>query len=167
MICPYCGSDHDKVIDSRASEGGRAIRRRRACTSCKKRYTTYERVEETSRLTVVKRDGTRVPFSGENILRGVQSACGKRPVPDEIKRKIVEQVEESINREFDREVDSRVIGERVASYLREVDKIAFIRFASEYYNFETVGEFMEGLEELELEIPDTKEQGKLFEGGSP
>jgi transcriptional repressor NrdR len=165
MICPFCGSDDDKVIDSRASEGGRAIRRRRRCVGCKKRYTTYERIEETSRLTVIKRDGTRVPFSGENILRGVQSACGKRAIADDVKRKVVEQVEESIQREFDREVESRVIGERVAALLRDIDEIAFVRFASEYYRFESVGEIMDELEVLRDRVRDTKDQGKLFLDG--
>ena len=80
MICPYCAADNDRVIDSRASEGGLVIRRRRECAACHKRYTTYERVEKTHRLMVVKRDGSRVPFNQDNILQGVQSACGKRPI---------------------------------------------------------------------------------------
>ena len=81
MICPYCGEDHDKVIDSRASEGGLVVRRRRECLACAKRFTTYERVERTARLMVVKKDGARVPFNAENVLKGVQAACGKRPGP--------------------------------------------------------------------------------------
>src|SRR6478735_9049237 len=106
LICPYCNANDDKVIDSRSSEGGRVIRRRRQCLKCNKRFTTYERVEETARLIVIKRDGTRVPFSRENILRGVQAACGKRSVPEEVKERLVEEVEEELHREFDREVDS-------------------------------------------------------------
>src|SRR5262245_55441748 len=101
VICPYCGHNDDKVIDSRASDGGRVVRRRRECLKCEKRYTTYEKVEETARLMVVKRDGTRVPFNKENVLKGVLAACGKRPISDEAKRKLVDEVEEEIFREFD------------------------------------------------------------------
>src|SRR5690242_12426472 len=104
VICPYCSANDDKVIDSRSSEGGRVIRRRRQCLKCGKRFTTYERVEQTARLIVVKRDGTRVPFSRENILRGVQAACGKRNVSEELKERLVDEVEEELHREFDREV---------------------------------------------------------------
>ena len=164
MICPFCGADNDKVIDSRASEGGFAIRRRRQCLGCSRRYTTYERVEETSRLMVIKRDGSRTAFNSENVLRGVMAACGKRPVSDESKRRLVEQLEEELNRDFEREVESRVIGERVAQKLRDIDEIAFVRFASEYYRFENVGEIMNELQGLADRVRDTKDQGKLFEG---
>ena len=85
MICPYCRQDNDRVIDSRASEGGAVSRRRRECLDCSKRYTTYERVEKTSRLVVVKKDGSRVPFDSENVLQGLQAACGKRPIPEAVK----------------------------------------------------------------------------------
>ncbi|MCW5777391.1 MAG: transcriptional regulator NrdR, partial [Phycisphaeraceae bacterium] len=87
MICPFCNATDDKVIDSRASEGGRVIRRRRQCLKCGRRFTTYERAEQTNRLTVVKRDGTRVPFDPERVLAGIVSACGKRPVPEAVKRR--------------------------------------------------------------------------------
>lgn len=166
MICPFCGADDDKVIDSRASEGGFAIRRRRECLRCERRYTTYERVEESSRLTVIKRDGTRAPFDREKILLGVQAACGKRPIPDESKRRIVEAVEEQLHREFDREVESRVIGERVAAMLRDIDEIAYVRFASEYYRFEEVGEIMNELQGLADRVKVGKEQPPLFGDGA-
>src|SRR5262245_23043716 len=120
--CPFCNHNDDKVIDSRSSEGGRVVRRRRQCLKCDKRFTTYERVEHTARLVVIKRDQSRVPFNRENILRGVQAACGKRNIPEDVKEKLVEAVEEELHREYDREVESRIIGERVMSKLRAVDE---------------------------------------------
>jgi transcriptional repressor NrdR len=144
MICPYCGQDDDKVIDSRASEAGRVIRRRRQCLKCEKRFTTYERVEETVRLTVIKKDGSRVPFNRDNILRGVLSACGKRPVPEEAKIRLVDEVEDELHRSHDREVESRVIGEMVA----------------------TVGDILKQLQELSNRVKDVKDQQPLFPDGT-
>ena len=95
MICPFCHANDDKVIDSRSTEAGRVIRRRRQCLKCDRRFTTYERVEQASRLMVIKKDGSRVPFSLDNIIRGVANACGKRPIPEETKLAIAEAVEES------------------------------------------------------------------------
>ena len=94
MICPFCKADNDSVIDSREADGGAAVRRRRECNICKRRFTTYERVERSEKLTVVKRDGTRVLFNADNVLRGVISACGKRPISAEIKAQIVREIEE-------------------------------------------------------------------------
>ena len=148
MHCPYCARDKDKVIDSRPSDSGDAIRRRRECIACGKRFTTYERVERTERLMVVKRDGTRVPFNPDNIRRGISSACGKRPVPASEKERVVREVEEEMHREFEREVPSRAIGKRVAEKLRSVDHISYIRFASEYYQFSTVGEIQREIDDL-------------------
>ncbi|HVU63516.1 MAG TPA: transcriptional regulator NrdR [Phycisphaerales bacterium] len=162
VICPYCGHNDDKVIDSRASDGGRVVRRRRECLKCEKRYTTYEKVEETARLMVVKKDGSRVPFSKENVLRGVMAACGKRPISDEAKRKLVDEVEESLFRDFDREAPSRAIGERVMERLATLDKVAYVRFASEYYQFENVGQLVEELKEIEARPREVKDQAKLF-----
>jgi len=162
VICPYCGKDEDKVIDSRAADGGKMVRRRRECVGCSRRFTTYERVEQTARLMVVKRDGTRVPFSRENVLRGVLSACGKRPVSEEVKEHLVDAVEDELNRDFDREVQSREIGERVMGKLRDVDEVAYIRFASEYLKFKSVDDIMKQLEQLNLRVKDVKEQQKLF-----
>jgi len=162
LICPYCNHNDDKVIDSRAADAGRVVRRRRECLGCGKRFTTYEKVEETARLMVVKRDGTRVPFSRENILKGVLAACGKRPVSDQSKQNLVSEVEEEAHRDFDREVPSRAIGERVMAKLAAIDKVAYVRFASEYYRFENVGQFVEELRELDRRPRDVKDQAKLF-----
>ncbi len=162
MICPYCNANDDKVIDSRASDAGKIIRRRRECLGCHRRFTTYERVEPTARLTVVKRDGSRAPFSRDNIMRGIQAACGKRAVPEEVKEQIVNDLDEELHREFDREVESRVIGERVMVKLRDVDEVAYIRFASEYYKFKSVDELKQQLELLDGRIKDAKDQGQLF-----
>ncbi|MDX2117433.1 MAG: transcriptional regulator NrdR [Planctomycetota bacterium] len=162
MLCPFCSKDNDKVIDSRASDAGKVIRRRRECIECGRRFTTYERVEQTTRLIVVKRDGTRVPFARENVLRGIQAACGKRPVPEDVKERLADEVEEELHRDFDREVDSRRIGERVMLKLRDVDEVAYIRFASEYYKFRSVEDIMQQLEQLNSRVKDVKEQQKLF-----
>jgi len=165
MICPFCKADRDRVIDSRSSEGGRVIRRRRQCLECEKRFTTYERIEETGRLTVIKKDGSRVAFSRDNILRGILSACGKRPIPEDAKLAVVDEVEDIIHRTYDREVEARAIGELVAEKLRDLDEIAYVRFASEYYDFRNVGELMRQLETLNERVKDVKNQRKLFEVG--
>jgi transcriptional repressor NrdR len=162
VLCPFCNANDDKVIDSRASDGGKIIRRRRECLGCGRRFTTYERVEQTARLIVVKRDGSRAPFSRENIMRGVQAACGKRPIPEDVKEGLVSELEESLHREFDREVESRVIGEQVMLRLRDIDEVAYIRFASEYYKFRSVDELRQQLELLDGRVKDSKDQGRLF-----
>jgi transcriptional repressor NrdR len=149
MRCPYCGQDRDRVIDSRGAEDGGAIRRRRECEACGKRFTTYERTERTERLVVIKRDGARVPFDVDKIIRGVMVACGKRPIPTERKVELAKAIEDDLHREFEREVESREIGRRVAQRLRELDHIAYIRFASEHYDFST-------LEDLEQELSDLR-----------
>lgn len=162
MQCPFCEVDDDRVIDSRASEAGKVIRRRRECVACRKRFTTYERVEQTHRLMVVKRDGSHEPFSRDNVLGGVQAACGKRAVAESAKQGIVDRVEEELHREFDREVSSAVVGERVMRLLREVDEVAWVRFASEYYQFKSVEELKQQLRLLDDKVKDVKEQQKLF-----
>ncbi len=162
MICPYCGHDDDRVIDSRASEGGLVVRRRRQCHDCDRRYTTYERVEKTARLMVVKKDGSRVPFELDSVVRGLQAACGKRPVPEQGKLAIAREVEDAIHREFDREVPSAEIGRRAAARLREVDEIAYIRYASEYHRFRTLDEFAEELTNLKARPKNLPNQRGLF-----
>lgn len=162
MQCPICGEDDDKVIDSRASEAGKVIRRRRECLRCHRRFTTYERVEHAQRLTVVKRDGTHQPFNRESILRGVQAACGKRPIAEDRKARLVDEVEDELHREFDREVESRTIGERVMSKLKDIDEVAWVRFASEYYRFKSVDELKQQLQLLDDRTRDVKDQQKLF-----
>ena len=163
VICPFCDVDNDKVIDSRASDGGKSIRRRRECVGCGRRFTTYEKVEQTARLMVVKRDGTHQPFDRQKILSGLYAACGKRPIPEDVKQKVAEVVEEELHREFDREVPSRAVGERVMAKLRDVDEVAYIRYASEYYQFKSVEELKRQLELLDGRIKDVKQQVRLFE----
>ncbi|MCC6321714.1 MAG: transcriptional repressor NrdR [Phycisphaerales bacterium] len=167
MICPYCEHNDDKVIDSRASDGGKVVRRRRECLKCHKRFTTYERVEESARLVVLKKDGTHVSFNRENVLRGLNAACGKRPVSEEAKHRIVDEVEEELHREYEREVPSRVIGEKVMARLRHLDEVAYVRYASEYYQFQNVGQFVEELKGLDGRIRDVKDQQQLFNQGAP
>ncbi len=163
MICPFCYANDDRVIDSRSSDGGRVIRRRRQCNVCEKRFTTYERLEEIARLTVIKKDGSRVAFSREQVLRGVQAACGKRPVPEDSKRELVDNVEDELHRRFDREVESRIIGELVAERLKGLDEIAYVRFASEYYQFRNVGDILTELQAISDRVKDVKDQQPLFE----
>ena len=162
MRCPYCERDRDKVTDSRPSESGETIRRRRECLACGKRFTTFERVERTERLMVVKKDGSRVPFDAENVMKGIMAACGKRPVAASEKERIAREVEEEMHREFDREVPSRVIGKRVADKLRSVDHIAYIRFASEYYEFSTVREIQREIDDLAERPPPAPGHPDLF-----
>lgn len=162
MLCPFCNADNDKVIDSRSSDAGKVIRRRRECLGCHRRFTTYERLEQTSRLMVIKRDGTHQPFNRENIIRGIQSACGKRSIPEQVKERLADAVEEELHREFDREVESRTIGVRVMSKLREVDEVAWVRFASEYYQFKSVEELKQQLKLLDERVKDVKDQQRLF-----
>ena len=143
MQCPFCGGDDDKVIDSRSSNGGRAVRRRRQCLLCKRRFTTYERAEESTRITVIKKDGSRVPYDRRRLLSGLQKACYKRPVTDRQLTQIVDAVEENIFRNYEKDVPSSFIGDTASDYLRKTDKVAFIRFASVYREFEDVGELIE------------------------
>jgi len=148
MQCPFCGQDNDKVIDSRSSEGGRAVRRRRRCLSCQKRFTTYERAEETQRITVIKKDGSRVPYKRSKIIAGLQKACYKRDVSDDQILRIADETEEEVFRSYDRDVPSSFIGDVVGARLREIDQIAYVRFASVYRDFADVGELIEEAEEL-------------------
>ncbi|MGD9789624.1 MAG: transcriptional regulator NrdR [Phycisphaerales bacterium] len=163
MNCPFCSADNDKVIDSRASDAGKSIRRRRECVACNRRFTTYERVEQTARLVVIKRDGTHQPFDRQKIISGIHAACGKRPIAEAVKEQLADEIEEALHREFDREVNSRVVGERVMVRLRDIDEVAYIRFASEYYQFRSVDELKRQLELLDGRIKDAKAQVKLFE----
>jgi transcriptional repressor NrdR len=152
MRCPYCHvDDKDRVIDSRPVEEGHAIRRRRVCENCNRRYTTYERIEETVRLQVIKKDGTRVPYDRNKLLAGVQKACYKRPVPGEQVAKLLDAVEEEVSRTGKREVDSKFIGELVMKYLRRLDPIAYVRFASVYRDFKDIDQFMDELKSLARE----------------
>jgi len=163
MICPYCKADDDSVIDSREADGGAAVRRRRECNACGRRYTTYERFERADRLVVVKRDGTRVPFNPANVLRGIVAACGKRPISEEKKAEIVREIEDELNREFEREVASVEIGRRVAARLRALDDIAYIRFASEHQDFRTIEDIAAEVRAVQETPKDMRDQRRLFE----
>ena len=144
MRCPYCKADEDRVIDSRASADGFAIRRRRHCQSCGRRYTTYERAEATP-LRVVKKSGDRVEFDRNKIRNGILRACGKRPVTTEQIDAIVERVERQCMEAFDKEVPSKVIGNLIMQELRQLDSVAYVRFASVYREFKDAAQFLEEL----------------------
>jgi transcriptional repressor NrdR len=165
MRCPFCDAEKDslKVIDSRTCEGGRAIRRRRQCLACNKRFTTYERIEENIRLTVIKKDGSRVPFDRAKILSGLERACYKRPVQEEDLHRIVDEVEEDVHKAYDKEVPSTVIGGLVTERLRRLDQVAYVRFASVYRQFKTLDELVEEakavIDAQRYEVPG---QGRLF-----
>ncbi len=164
MRCPYCNADNDKVIDSRATDGGRCTRRRRLCLACNRRYTTYERVEDRVKLSVIKRDGSRVPYQREKIHEAVRQSAYKRPITSEQIDQIVEEVESGLTASFDKEVSSLAIAERLGAVLKRVDKVAYVRFASVYRQFEDVGEFIEEAQELIDEAAvDIPGQQDLFE----
>jgi transcriptional repressor NrdR len=147
MRCPFCKEQRDRVVDTEPSADGSFIRRRRECLACGARYTTYERIERHP-LKVIKKDGRRVPFDREKIRIGLEKACEKRPISAETIEAIVSQVENEIYMKFDREVPSRVIGELVIQRLRELDSVAYVRFASVYREFKDVTDFVEEVEPL-------------------
>jgi len=144
MKCPFCQSDNDRVIASRASEDGCAIRRRRQCLDCKRRYTTYERIEATT-VKIVKKDEVREPFDRAKMKRGLEKACWKRPVSDAQLEAIIAAVENDLEANFDMEVESRHVGELVMQHLRELDQVAYVRFASVYREFKDVHDFVSEL----------------------
>jgi transcriptional repressor NrdR len=147
MKCPFCGHAENKVIDSRISKDGKAIRRRRECLGCIKRFTTYEFVEDILPM-VVKKDGRREPFDRMKIRNGVMKACEKRPISMESMEKIVENVEQACQEFQGEEIPSTVIGEKVMNELKALDGVAYVRFASVYRQFRDVGEFMTELKDL-------------------
>jgi len=147
LKCPFCGKPESKVLDSRPTEEGSAIRRRRECIACGKRFTTYERVEEAP-LLVVKRDGRREAFDRAKVLNGMLKACEKRPIPLSALEQAVAEVERELRSSLRGEVRSVEIGERVMEKLREIDEVAYVRFASVYRQFKDVGTFLEELERL-------------------
>jgi transcriptional repressor NrdR len=140
MRCPYCSSDEDKVVDSRLAEEGRAIRRRRECLSCGRRFTTFERVEEVP-LIVEKRSGAEEPFDRTKIAEGIRRACKNRPVNDEQVEALVEEVEETIRSDGRRRVPSAEVGREVLDRLRALDDVAYLRFASVYKGFQELTDF--------------------------
>ena len=147
MRCPFCSESENRVLDSREVREGREIRRRRECTGCGRRFTTYERVDELP-VTVVKRDGRREQFDREKLLNGLLRACEKRPVPRIALVRIVDHVENEIASREVRELSSEEIGARVIGELRQLDQVAYVRFASVYRRFEDVSQFMDELRTL-------------------
>lgn len=148
MRCPSCGQDNDRVVDSRSVRDGRAVRRRRHCSDCGHRFTTYEYVEP-STLSVVKKDGRRETYDREKLVTGILTACEKRPVSRDEIDTLVDRVEAVIAERGDREVPSGEIGEAVMKELRALDEVAYVRFASVYRRFKDVGEFLDEVRGLQ------------------
>lgn len=147
MRCPFCENPDTKVIDSRPTEEGHAIRRRRECDQCNKRFTTYEKVEEML-LMVVKKDGRREVFDRNKILNGIIKACEKRPVPMIEIEKVVNEIERGLNNMMEKEVQSDFIGELIMEQLKKLDEVAYVRFASVYRQFTDVNTFVAEIEKL-------------------
>ncbi|MGA9768776.1 MAG: transcriptional regulator NrdR [Blastocatellia bacterium] len=147
MKCPFCGHIEDKVVDSRESREGDVIRRRRECLRCDRRFTSYERIDEIPYM-VVKKDGTREPFAREKVLAGVMKACEKRPIQMTKIEALVNQVEKYVQESRERERSTEKIGEVIMRRLKELDKVAYVRFASVYLDFKDVTEFMSELKSL-------------------
>ena len=147
MRCPYCHGTEDRVVDSRTSREGRAVRRRRECLSCGRRFTTYEYVEERP-LQVVKRDGSLEPYDRRKLLRSIRLPCAKRSISMAEIEAMVDEIEDELSRRGQDEVESRLIGELVMERLKRLDHVAYVRFASVYRNFQDIDEFVEELREL-------------------
>lgn len=153
MRCPRCGHPDDKVIDSRPTDDGISIRRRRECMSCQERFTTYERIENMS-LMVIKKDGSRQPFDRNKLINGILKSCEKRPVSIQQITKIVDTIERQQENSLRREVSTRELGERVLQQLRDVDEVAYIRFASVYREFNDINSFFVEINSLTSEAED-------------
>ncbi len=164
MRCPACNShNEDRVIDSRSTEGGAVIRRRRVCNECGRRFTTKERIEEGLRLSVVKRDGARVPYRRDKILAGVRHACYKLPIEPEVLEQLVDAVEGDIFRDHDREVASEQIGAYVVAHLRKLNHVAYVRFMAVYRQFDDVEAFIDEIRDVrERAAVDLPNQQSLF-----
>ena len=147
MKCPFCGHIEDKVIDSRSSNEDRSVRRRRECMKCKRRFTTYEYIEEIP-LMVIKRDGRREAFDRNKVINGILKACEKRPVSMEKVEALVDKVEKELQKSFDKEVKVEEIGEQVMNSLHKLDEVAYVRFASVYRQFKDINQFMKELKDL-------------------
>lgn len=153
MKCPRCGHGDNKVVDSRVGKEGDVIRRRRECLSCRKRFTTYERVEEELPL-VIKRDGRREPFDRQKILTGIKKACEKRPVSYAAIERVVDALEGQFQASGEKEISSVQIGERVMAELLRLDDVAYVRFASVYRQFKDISQFVEEIKTLISEPPE-------------
>ncbi len=147
MKCPYCSYHDSRVVDSRPTEDGESIRRRRECSSCGKRFTTYEKIEEIP-VRVIKKDGNRQAYDRNKVLRGIVRSCEKRPVTSEQIEKIIEDIEKVIYNSANREITSTEIGELVMSKLKKVDEVSYVRFASVYRQFKDLNSFMEELKKI-------------------
>ena len=147
MKCPFCSHTEDKVIDSRSSNEDKSVRRRRECLKCKKRFTTYEYIEEIP-LMLIKKDGRREPFDRNKVIAGILKACEKRPVSMEKVEVVVDKVERELQKSFDKEVKAQVVGELVMDYLHKLDEVAYVRFASVYRQFKDINQFMRELKDL-------------------
>ena len=147
MKCPFCGHEEDKVVDSRTAQDGRAVRRRRECLKCKERFTTYEYIENVV-LTVIKSDERREPFDRQKLVNGLKMACNKRPVSAKKIESMVDEIETALQERSKSEVTSKYIGEQVMEKLKEVDEVAYVRFASVYRKFQDKTEFLEELKKL-------------------
>jgi len=155
MKCPYCKADRDRVVDSRSSKEGFVVRRRRECLECGRRYTTYERLEGTL-LHVIKKDGSRETFDRDKILSGCLKACEKQPVSMKSLETMVDKLEADLLENYDKEVPSKVIGEKVMQVIQQLSQVAYVRFASVYREFKDVNEFMSELKTMmEHKIPNT------------
>ncbi|WP_291573473.1 transcriptional regulator NrdR [Clostridium sp. UBA4548] len=147
MKCPYCNGEESKVVDSRSTEDNVAIRRRRECLNCNRRYTTYEKVEDIS-IFVIKRDLTRELFNRDKIINGIMRACEKRPVTRSNIESIVDNIEKTLNNNMTTEISSEGIGEMILDMLKSVDEVAYVRFASVYRKFDDINSFMEEIKRL-------------------
>ena len=147
MKCPFCGHIEDKVVDSREGKDGLVIRRRRECLSCSRRFTSYERIDEIP-FMVVKKDGSREPYDRNKVLGGLRKACEKRPVSPTVLEAVADEVEQMVQETPEREIPAGRIGEKVIERLKELDKVAYVRFASVYRHFRDIGEFMNELTDL-------------------
>lgn len=147
MRCPFCEAQDTRVIDSRPTEDGHAIRRRRECDKCGKRFTTYEKVEEIT-FMVIKKDGSREAFDRNKVLNGILKACEKRPVSMADVERIVDDIERSLNNMMQKEIESKIIGEIIMEHLKDLDEVAYVRFASVYRQFKDVSTFVSEIEKL-------------------
>ena len=164
MLCPACKSSSNKVIDSRVTEGGAAIRRRRVCESCGRRFTTKERQEDELRITVVKAGGQRVPYNRENIVNGINRACTKLNVTEAQVQELVDRVESDIFSNHEREVKTEDIGRYVGHHLRKLHPVAYVRFMSVHRKFSTIDEFIDEIGDVRERVAqDSPEQQSLFE----
>lgn len=155
MKCPFCAYEDSKVIDSRPTDENQTIRRRRECIYCKKRFTTYEKIEKVP-IVIVKKDGTRQTFDRNKILNGMIRACEKRPVSIRTLENAVDNIEKQIYNTLDREIKSDLVGELVMEELKEIDEISYVRFASVYRQFKDINSFMEELKNIQSEVDNNE-----------